>query len=203
MVGSTETIGRLIANEVLLQAERQLLQNRDQPQPQQQDKPASAVPAPVSHNDKAVLSSVLFTLLDEQLVAAVPNSPDRAAHFVSGSTSPGEVATTTSRVAAPYAEADTAFRPDTRIEQPILPPNVTNQQQAMLAAASPELRIAMQSAFFSAAVRAQTGVEEEARKDGRRRDTESATNSTALLRVAAVAVAGLAVAIFLAAGFVR
>jgi hypothetical protein len=145
-----------------------------------------------------------LTLLDEQLAAAVANSPDNAAHSgsVSGSTLPEGAAATTNRVAAPYTEADTAFRPDTPTEQTILPPNVNNQQQALLAAASPELRMAMQSAFLAAA-RAQMDVEEASRQHGRRQKTESAPNGAALLRVAAVVVAGLAVAIFIAAGFVR
>lgn len=205
MVGTTETIGRLIANEVLLQAERQLLQNRDPSQQQTEDKPAPTVPAPISHNNDKTVSSVLLTLLDEQLAAAVPNSPDKAAHSgsVSGSTLPEGAAATTNRVAAPYTEADTAFRPDTPTEQTILPPNVNNQQQALLAAASPELRMAMQSAFLAAAARAQMDVEEASRQHGRRQKTESAPNGAALLRVAAVVVAGLAVAIFIAAGFVR
>lgn len=201
MVSSTENIGRLVANEVLLQAERQLLQNRDKSGQQPTDKQPTATPVPISHNEKAV-SSVLLTLLDEQLDARLATSADGFRTQAPTQQPAGDTATGASRVAAQYAEADAVFRPDVPTEQRLLPTDATNQQM-LLAAASPELRIAMQSAFFSAAVRAQIETEETAGRKGRRSKPETGTNGTVLIRIGLAGVAGLAVAILLAAGLVR
>ncbi|MBS0251869.1 MAG: hypothetical protein JSR78_12490 [Proteobacteria bacterium] len=200
MVSSTENIGRLIANEVLLQADRQLLQNRDQPGQQATEKQPTTPPAPISHNEKAV-SSVLLTLLDEQLDARLAGLADgfrnRAAAEPTSDTASGA-----GRVAAQYAEADAVFRPDFPIEQRVVPADASNQQ-VLLAAASPELRMAMQSAFFSAAVRAQTETEEISGRDARRRKLNAGPNGAVLIRIGLAGVAGLALAILIAAGLLR
>lgn len=200
MVSSTENIGRLVANEVLLQAERQLLQNRDKSGQQPTDKQPIATPVPISHNEKAV-SSVLLTLLDEQLDARLATSADGFRTQAPTQQPAGDTAAG-ARVAAQYAEADVVFRPDVPTEQRLLPTDAINQQ-VLLAAASPELRMAMQSAFFSAAVRAQTETEETTRRKGRRSRPETGTNGTVLIRIGLAGVAGLALAILLAAGLAR
>lgn len=201
MVSSTENIGRLVANEVLLQTERQLLQNRDKSGQQTADKQPTATPAPISHNEKAV-SSVLLTLLDEQLDAHLAGPADALRNQAPTQQSVGDTAAGASRVAAQYAEADAVFRPDLPIAQHLLPSDATNQQ-ILLAAASPELRMAMQSAFFSAAVRAQTETEEMAGRNARRSRLETSANGAVLIRIGLAGVAGLALAILLAAGLAR
>lgn len=201
MVSSTENIGRLIASEVLLQADRQLLQNRDQSGQQTTEKQPAPTSAPISRNEKAV-SSVLLTLLDEQLDARLAGLADGFRNQAPAGQSADDTATGASRVAAQYAEADAVFRPDLPIEQRLVATDATNQQ-VLLAAASPELRMAMQSAFFSAAVRAQTETEEIAGQNARRRRLDTGPNGAVLVRIGLAGVAGLALAILLAAGLVR
>lgn len=198
MVSSTESIGRLITEEVRLQSERQLLRNRDHPAGQQaEQQPAPAPAAPISHNDKAI-ASVLLTLLDEQLDASAVDPSATGGNF----RRPDDTAPAASRIAAQYAEAEAVFRPDVSAEQPTLPQGVINQQ-ALLVATSPELRMAMQSAFFSAAVRAQTGAAEPSGRNTPRRKMESITDAASLMRIGGVALVVIVAAIVLAAAFAK
>ena len=200
MVSSMESIGRLITEEVRLQGERQLLRNRDQPagqQAEQQQAPAPA--APISHNDKTV-ASVLLTLLDEQLDASAVDPSASGGNFLAGRSHPDATVPAASRIAAQYAEAEAVFRPDVPVEQPTLPPGVINQQ-ALHIAASPELRMAMQSAFFSAAVRAQTEAAETSGRNTPRRKRESITDAASFMRIGGAVLVVIVVAIVVAAAF--
>jgi hypothetical protein len=155
MVNTTDGIGRLIAEEVLLQTERQLLRNRDQPPDGRKEQPAQQPTSPpLSHNDKAV-SSVLLTILDEQLEASALAS-NRQSGQSAADIGNRETVPSPSRIGAQYAEAETAFRPDKSAAEIPIPPLQTNPQ-AM--AASPELRMMMESAFVTAAARLQGGID--------------------------------------------
>jgi hypothetical protein len=201
MVSSTEGIGRLITNEVLLQTERQLLRNQDEPGQQQQEEPAQPPPPPISYNDKAV-ASVLMTLLEEQLDAAMVNL--RGPPGDVGPTRPASADATpaATRIAAHYAEADAVFRPDLPAQQIAAQSDAANQQ-ALLAAASPELRMAMQSAFLSAAVRAKADFE--TAPDGTVRGRRSAPEASILtpFRVRLGLCAAIILAIVFFAKFIR
>ncbi|MFA5957182.1 hypothetical protein [Hyphomicrobium sp.] len=201
MVSTTEAVSRLITGDVLLQAERQLLRNREQPGKQPQDQPAQATPAPISHNDKAV-ASVLLTLLDEQLDASAAVQKEPTGQAATAQSAGGQTTTGPNRVAAQYAEAEAVFRPDLPTSQALPFIDPTNQQ-ILLAASSPELRMAMQSAFLSAAVRAQTEDTAASDADARRRKSASAMTSSSFIRVGAGVFIVGALAIFLAAGFAR
>lgn len=138
----------------------------------------------------------MLTLLDEQLDAAA--NPNKLSQGFASETGVGETAPGASRIGSQYAEADAAFRPDVPAEPTAFSPNTTNHQIA-LAAASPELRIAMQSAFFSAAVRAQTEMEETFGGKARRQSFAGGANSNAAMRMGAIIAAGIVLAIILAA----
>ncbi len=203
MASTTESIGRLITNEVLLYGERQLLRNRDQSEQQQQpqDPPAPPASAPISHNDKAV-ASVLLTLLDETLDA----SADRmqvAGDPVAARPGGGDAGSAQNRVAAQYAEADAVFRPDLPTPQNTISINPTSQQILLAAASSTELRMAMQSAFLAAAGRVQSEDKTRASANSRRRGIGSAVDSSSPIRVGAGIFALIGLAIFLAATFAR
>jgi hypothetical protein len=151
MESTTESIGRLITNEVLLQAERQLLRNGEHKDQPAQEPPSQPPPEPLTHNDKTI-SSVLMTLLDEQLNAATVDPKQLAAHIAPSDF--GAAETPAARlVSAQYAEAEAVFQPDVPAQQMNLAPNPNNPQ--IFAALSPELRMAMQSAFIPAAIRRQ------------------------------------------------
>jgi hypothetical protein len=201
MVSSTDNIGRLITNEVLLQTERQLLPNREKPGQQTSDKQPPLTSPPISHNEKAV-SSVLLTLLDEQLDARLAGLADGFRNPAPDQPSAADVASGAHRVAAQYAEAEAVFRPEIPTEQRLLPTDATNQQ-ALLAAASPELRMAMQSAFFSAAVRAQTEADEASRRNTSGSKLGMGVDNAVLIRIGLAGVGVLALAVLLVAGLAR
>jgi hypothetical protein len=201
MVSSIEGIGRLITNEVLLQTERQLLRNRDEPGQEQQEQAAQPAPQPISHNDKAV-SSVLMTLLEEQLDAATTNPRGSSGYVEAMQPDPADPAPGTTRIVAQYAEADSIYRPDLPAQQ-ANPQLDTVNQQALLAAASPELRMAMQSAFLSAAVRAKADIE--TASDGPVRERRSTTETSVIspLRIGIGLCAAIVLAIVFLAKFIR
>ncbi len=155
MGNTTEGIGRLIAEEVLLQAERQLLRNRDQPPQRAKEQSEQPSSPPLSHNDKAV-SSVLLTLLDEQLDASAIASQKQSADSAAAQLRNGETPSAPNRIAAQYAETEAAFRPDKPVDEKTPIPLGQPNPQAM--ASSPELRMMMESAFATAAARLQGGV---------------------------------------------
>jgi hypothetical protein len=201
MVSTTEGIGRLIAEEVLLRSERQLLQNRDRSEQKPQDQPTpptQSATVPISYNDRAV-SSVLLTLLDEQIGAAEIEA-SRLSNFAP--TSDGGAIPAAGRVAAQYAEVDPIFRPDTPAQQTALPAAATNQQ-VLMAAGSPELRMAMQSAFFSAAVRAPEAFSIASDGEARRQKIADSVRASSLMRIGAGAGAAIVLATFLAVSFTR
>lgn len=147
MVGSTEAIGRLIANEVLMLGDRELFQKRDQSGQPAEEQSSQTNAAPISHNDRA-MASVLMALIDEQIDASVAapkglmSDPAAAPARAEGSAS----------IAARYADTEAAYQAD-----PPPQPLANTLQQADLnvlrAAASPELRMAMQAAMTSAYAR--------------------------------------------------
>jgi hypothetical protein len=202
MASTTESLGRLIAEEVLLQSERQLLRNRDQPGQQTRDPPASAAPvsAPISHNDKAV-ASVLLRLLDEQL-DALDNRIETSGDPAAARAGEGKARPAQNHIVAQYAEEDAIFRPDppTLATAPL--PNLADQR-ILLAASSPEVRMAMQSAFLSATVRAQSENRANESPGARRGQIGNALDSSSLMRVGAGIFAVTALAIFVMASFAR
>jgi hypothetical protein len=200
MVSSTESIGRLITNEVLLQAERQLLRNQGQSKEEPQEQPSQPASAPISHNDKAV-ASVLLTLLDEQLDAAAATR-EFGGNFAQAQADGAEAAPGTTRIVSQYAEAESAFRPDLPVQQAPHQADSINQQ-ALLAAASPELRMAMQSAFLSAAVRAKADIETVSGSDARRRKTMRETTGVSPLRIGTGVCVAIILGIVLLAKFSR
>ncbi|MFT3732453.1 MAG: hypothetical protein QM780_13715 [Hyphomicrobium sp.] len=135
-----------------------------------------------------------MTLLDEQLDASA-SYPQRGLAGSSPAQAVDAEAATPNRVAAQYAEAATAFRPDAPTQQSAFAPDTTNQQM-LLAAASPELRMAMQSAFVSAAVRAQA--EDPRASDSVRRRQAGGATGAVMLRVGAGVIAAIALLIVLA-----
>jgi len=200
MVSSAESIGRLITEEVLLQSERQLLRNRDQSGQEPQEQTTQPPPAPLSHNDKAV-ASVLLTLLDEQLDAAAASLKESAENFAPAQASAAEVAPAATRIVGQYAEAESAFRPDLPAQQAPFQTDIANQQ-AMLAA-SPELRMAMQTAFLSAAVRAKEEIGAASGSDGRARKSLREPNGISPVRTGAAIFVAIVLAIVFFALFSR
>jgi hypothetical protein len=202
MASTTESLGRLIAEEVLLQSERQLLRNRDQPAQQPRNSPARAAPAsaPISHNDKAV-ASVLLTLLDEQL-DAMDNRMETSVDPDAARAGGGKAGPAQNHIVAQYAEEDAIFRPDPPTLATVPLPNSTDQR-ILLAASSPEVRMAMQSAFLSATVRAQSESRSKESRGARRRQIGNALDSSSLMRVGVGISAVAALAIFLMVSFAR
>jgi hypothetical protein len=198
MASSTESIGRLIADEVLLLSDRQLLQKREQPSQQPQDQPAQAASAPISHNDKA-MASVLMTLIDEQIEASAidPNGfPGNAAAQARGA----EGGIAANRIAAQYAEDAVVYRSDSP-PQPIVNPLGLANQQVLLAASSPELRMAMQTALMSAAARVQDIEPEASGEAARRRKIGAGSGSVSMLRIGAGVLVAILAVIILATRF--
>jgi hypothetical protein len=180
MASTTETIGRLIASEVLLRGERQLLRNNDPSHEQlSDDQPAQLSAAPISHNDKAV-ASVLLTLLDERLDASAKGAQGGLQDSVLQGDDP---AARPNRIAAQYAEDDAVFRTDVSPQQSTVQVGPSANAQALLAATSPELRMAMQSVFMSAAARAQAEGTPERR--GRDRKLIASPDILSLTRIGA------------------
>ncbi|RUO98699.1 hypothetical protein [Hyphomicrobium sp.] len=193
MVNSTESIGRLITEEVLLQSERQLLQNRDRPSQQAKQQQPQPAPTPLSYNDKAV-SSILLTLLDEQLDASVIAPKEQMATTAEGQKAAGEAQATPNRVAVQYAEAEAAFRAEDAVPLAQVNPQVM--------ATSPELRMLMESAFVTAASRLQAGSANVGNGEERRRKAQ-AQRETALFRIGAGVFAGALLVMVIAAIFSR
>jgi hypothetical protein len=201
MVSTTESVGRLIAEEVLLQSDRKLVLNRDQPDQRQKEQPAPPAPTPISHNDKAV-ASVLLTLLDEQIEASADKATDSLFNSSIPHSSGDEAALAANRVAAHYVETDAMLRADPPKPQPDLPAN-TNTPQFLLAAASPELRMAMQSTLLTAAVRVQTDPTKISDATSWIRKITDSAESGSLLRIGLGISAVAALAISIAAVLAR
>jgi hypothetical protein len=193
MVNSTESVGRLITEEVLLQSERQLLPSRDRPSQQAKQQQPQTAPAPLSYNDKAV-SSILLTLLDEQLDASALAPKEQMAAAAHGQTAAGEAQPAPNHVAAQYAEADAAFR-----AEDAAPLAQANPQAA---ANSPELRMLMESAFVTAASRLQAGSAIAGTAEDRRLKADT-QRQRALFRIGAGVFAGALAVMVIAVIFSR
>lgn len=199
MASSTDSVGRLIADKVLMLSDRQLLQKRDQPEQHPEDQAAQFTPAPISHNDKA-MAAVLMTLLDEQLDASLADpkglSGDPAAAQLRGA----ETGAAPNRIAAQYAEDAAVYRADLPPQVNINPMAQANQQ-VLLAASSPELRMAMQAALMSAAARVQAEEPETTTENARQRKIGSFAGPSSTIRVGAGIFVVIVLAMILAARF--
>lgn len=147
MVGSTEAIGRLIANEVLMLSDRELFQKRDQSGQSAEEQSAQTNAAPISHNDRA-MASVLMTLIDEQIDASVTAPKGLMSDLAAAQTRAEGGAS----VAARYADAEAAYQADPP-PQPLANALQHADLNVLRAASSPELRMAMQAAMTSAYAR--------------------------------------------------
>jgi hypothetical protein len=196
MVSNAEAVGRLIANDTLLRGERQLLQKQDQPSQEPADEPAQRTAPPISYNDKA-MSSVLLTLLDEQLDASIAANGNQAAHPEAGPSHSAEAASS-NRIVAQYAEDDLTFRPDLSTPAMATPLSPSSQQIAQ-AASSPELQTFMQRFLISAAGRLQTDDAEGLPAGGLRRNVGAFMDSVSTTQVAGAALAVALLSIIIAA----
>ena len=198
MVSSTESIGRLIADEVFLLSDRQLLQKREQSAQQPDDQPPQVPSAPISHNDKT-MAAVLMTLIDEQIDASAVGLAGTAGDPAAAQSRGGVGGVTPNRIAAQYADDAAVYRSDSP-PQPIAPnPLGRADPQLLLAASSPELRLAMQAALMSAATRVQAVELETIRKDARRHKISGETDSSSMVRIGAGILVAIIAAIVLAA----
>lgn len=198
MVSSTDSIGRLITEEVLLLSDRELLQKRDQSWKQPDDPPAQANAAPISHNDKA-MASVLMTLIDEQIDAAAIDPKMLSSDASTIAPRSSETGGAASRIAAHYAEDAIVYRSDVP-SQPIANPLPQVDPQVFLAASSPELRMAMQAALMSAAARV-GAMDHEAGRRGSATEKIGSRGSQPMLRIGAGILVVIVAAAVLAAHF--
>ncbi len=195
MVGSTEAIGRLIANEVLMLSDRQLFQKRDQPGQPREEQFTQTNAAPISHNDRA-MASVLMALIDEQIDAsvAVPkglmNDPAAAQARAEGSAS----------IAARYADTEAAYQADPP-PQPLANALQQADLNALRAASSPELRMAMQAAMTSAYARMEIESAAAGGEENRFRTLGPFAAPTSIVRIGASIAAAIVVVVLLAAYF--
>jgi hypothetical protein len=199
MASSADAIGRLIADQVLMASDRQLLQKRDQPGQQPKDQAAQATPAPISHNDKA-MAAVLMTLLDEQLDASMADPKGLAGDPAAAQLRSAETGAAPNRIAAQYAEEAAVYRLDLPSQVNVNPMAQANQQ-VLLAASSPELRMAMQAALMAAAARVQAEEPETTTDNAQRRKIGSFASPSSAVRVGAGVFVVIVLAIILAARF--
>ncbi|MBS0235455.1 MAG: hypothetical protein JSR99_18450 [Proteobacteria bacterium] len=201
MASSTESIGRLIADEVFLLSDRQLLQKRQQSPQQPDDQPAQAPSAPISHNDKA-MASVLMTLIDEQIDASAVGPGGTAGDPAAAQSRSVDGSGVPNRIAAQYAEDAAVYRSDSA-PQPIVPnPLGRADPQVLLAASSPELRMAMQATLMSAAARVQAVGSETIREDAQRHKISGGPDASSMIRMGAGILVAIIAAIVLATHFV-
>lgn len=198
MVNNAEAIGRLIANDTLLQGERQLLRRQDQPSQEPGNEPAQSAAPPITHNDKAI-ASVLLTLLDEQLDASAAEAASRPG--VSTSTfSRSPEAPPSNRVAAQYAEEDLVFRANSPAQEIPIPLGPSSQQIAQ-AVSSPELQAFMQRFLMSAAARIQADGAEGLPSGSRKRNVGTLADAVSTTRIAGAILAVAVLSIIIAVHF--
>lgn len=195
MVGSTEAIGRLIANEVLMLGDRELFQKRDQPSQPPDEQSAQTNAAPISHNDRA-MASVLMALIDEQIDASVADPKGLMSDPAAAQARAGGSAS----IAARYADTEAAYQADPP-PQPLPNPLQQADLSVLRAASSPELRMAMQAAMTSAYAR--MGIESAAAdgEETRIRALGPFANPVPILRIGASIAVAIFVVVLLAAYF--
>jgi hypothetical protein len=140
-------------------------------------------------------------LLDEQL-DALDNRTETSFDSAAARTGREDGRPAQNQIVAQYAEEDATFRPDPPTLAAVPPPNSADQR-ILLAASSPEVRMAMQSAFLSATVRARSETGANETPGLRRREIGNALDSAVLMRVGMGIFAVVALAIFLLAIFAR